>query len=459
LAELLGKGDAEKLRAWLTPDTTSNDDEFVEHFNKHHAVVMIGGQCRILNEVVDPVFNRRDITLSSPEDLRTKYANVRISDGRKQLTAFDAWLRDPRRREYQGIVFAPESEMAGHYNLWRGFAVTPRDGDCSLYLAHLRDNIASRDDTIYNYVLDWMADSVQNAKNRPGVALVLRGKQGTGKGVMCTEFGRLFGQHFVHVQSSRHITGNFNAHLKDALVVFADEAFWAGDKAAEGILKGMVTEDQLAVEFKGRDVIFVRNHIRLLVASNHDWVVPAGAEERRFLVIDVGEERMQDAAYFKAISEQMANGGREALLHCLLHRDLSRAEIRRFPQTRALMENKIHSMSPVQRFWYERLTCGTLRDTDENWAGAIPVGELLDGYLRETGNGRRTHLGSATQFGMSLRKLVPELRRERRELNGRRVWVYVLPSLDDCRKAFDRAMRFDLPWETESAATRTAPDI
>ena len=49
------------------------------------------------------------------------------------------------------------------------------------------------------------------------------------------------------------------------MLVFADEAFWAGDKASEGALKAMVTEEQLPIEYKGKDVLYVKNHIHLLV--------------------------------------------------------------------------------------------------------------------------------------------------------------------------------------------------
>ena len=84
----------------------------------------------------------------------------------------------------------------------------------------------------------------------------------------------------------------------------------------------MITEDTIQIEMKGKDVITFRNHIRLLISSNHEWVVPAGNEERRFCVIDVGEARMQDRAYFGGVIDQMNNGGREALLHYLLEYDL-----------------------------------------------------------------------------------------------------------------------------------------
>ena len=41
--------------------------------------------------------------------------------------------------------------------------------------------------------------------------------------------------------------GNFNAHLRDAIVVFADEAFLVDDKEAEGVLKAMITEPELTL--------------------------------------------------------------------------------------------------------------------------------------------------------------------------------------------------------------------
>ena len=78
------------------------------------------------------------------------------------------------------------------------------------------------------------------------------------------------------MDNPRQFLGHFNAHLEDALVVFADEAFWADHNQAEGRLKALVTEPKLAIESKGRDVSFVYNHVRLIVASNSAWIVPAG---------------------------------------------------------------------------------------------------------------------------------------------------------------------------------------
>ena len=54
-----------------------------------------------------------------------------------------------------------------------------------------------------------------------------------------------------------------------------------------------------------------------IISSNNDWVVPAGAEERRFCVIEPGDSMMQNSNYFKSINEGLNNGGYEAMLYDL----------------------------------------------------------------------------------------------------------------------------------------------
>jgi hypothetical protein len=74
----------------------------------------------------------------------------------------------------------------------------------------------------------------------------------------------------------------------------ADQAFWTGDRAAEGRLKDLVTGHRQPIEFKGKESIWVDNYVRLFVTGNQHWIVLAGFEERRFPLLDVGEDHMQD---------------------------------------------------------------------------------------------------------------------------------------------------------------------
>ena len=59
--------------------------------------------------------------------------------------------------------------------------------------------------------------------------------------------------------------------------------------------------------------------------------VAAGADARRFLVLDVADQMMQRSEYFSPIITEMDNGGREALLHVLQQRQLAEFDVRRVP--------------------------------------------------------------------------------------------------------------------------------
>src|SRR6202012_4096188 len=143
----------------------------------------------------------------------------------------------------------------------------------------------------------FFAQMVQRPRERLGIALVMRGKMGSGKTKVGEVIGALFPRHWFLVDDPRYVTGQFNAHMMSCLLLQADEAVWAGDKAAEGRLKGLITSRTQMIESKGIDPVQVANFVRVIMTSNEGWVVPAGVDERRFLVLDVGSGCEQNHAY------------------------------------------------------------------------------------------------------------------------------------------------------------------
>ena len=192
-----------------------------------------------------------------------------------------------------------------------------------IFRDHLLTNICSCDERLFQYLFAWFAQMVQKPREKPGVAIVLRGKRGTGKTTVGEVFGRLIRQHYYQVDSPTYITGRFNFHLASCLLLGADEATWAGDKAAEGRLKGLITAPFQMIEPKYLDATRVANHVRLLMTTNENWAIPAGPDERRFLVLDVNDRCAQNHPYFAEMRRQLEDGGFEALLHDLLNLDLT----------------------------------------------------------------------------------------------------------------------------------------
>ena len=228
----------------------------------------------------------------------------------------------------------------GKLNLWRGWGVEPKRGDWSLMKRHMLEVLASSERERFRICFSWLAWCVQNPDQRAEVALVFKGKRGTGKGTIGNAMCRLFGQHAVHVSSADHLTGRFNSHLRDACFLFADEAYFPGTLSAEGDLKRKITEPTLFIEGKGRDGVEVANMLHILIASNEDWVVPAGERERRFVKFDVPDLHMQDAAWFGPIVAQLEDGGYAAMLFDLLHHDLGDWHPRNLPKDTGLLEQQ-----------------------------------------------------------------------------------------------------------------------
>lgn len=443
-------------------------DPWLRKLNEKHAVISdIGGRCRIISEVLDPALNRTKISKQSFEDFRNRYRHIKVTVGFNEQgqpmtkAAGTFWVDHPQRRQYDTIVFAPGREVEDAYNLWRGFACDSLPGSQhESFLNHVRDNLCAGNVEHFNYLVGWMARAVQQPDSPGEVAVVFRGKRGTGKSFFFKTFGSLFGRHYLQVSDSKHLVGSFNAHLRDTVLLFGDEAFFAGDKKHEGVLKTLITEEHLVIEGKGIDAEAAPNFVHLGLASNDDWVVPAGLDERRFFVMEVGDAHKQDHAYFKQIKADLDAGGRENLLHFLLSFDLSAFEVRQVPQTIALQEQKIMSMAPEAQWLFDKLGDGKLLRGDDEWREKVMKDALYDDYIEDLKDQGRNFRMGRTAFGKFLQRAFPEgwpqSRQETAEVavytDGRevfvkkRVYMYYLPPVSECRAHWDKHFGGPFKW-------------
>ncbi len=442
-------------------------DPKLVYFNERYAVIKnLGGKCMVVRELFDYVMDRPQLAKMSLEQFSKGYENKFIQVGEdtsgnpKWKPAGMWWRSHDKRRQYETIVFAPERKVPDdHYNLWKGFAVQSIPGDCSLFIAHVRDNVCSGSEENFTYLLGWMARAVQIPAAPGEVAVVMRGGRGVGKSFFAKGFGSLFGRHFMQVSNSSHLVGNFNNHLRDLVVLFADEAFYAGDKRHESILKTLVTEETMAIEAKGVDVEVGPNYIHLIMASNDMHVIPAGGDERRFFVTDVGTEHQQDNPYFQAIADQMDHGGREALLNLLMTHDTSEFNVRAVPRTEALREQKLLSLAVNEEWWFQKLEDGcTLRESDE-WLTEVAVNQLVDDYTEHTRRFNISRRGNQITLGKFLKRVCPSLSSHRRRVEVetitaegwshktmRYVRFYALPTLEEARERWVQ-LYGEEPWE------------
>lgn len=424
--------------------------------NARFAVVEnMGGACRVIEEVEDPALGRTQVSKQTFQDFRHRFMHVKVEKGVDpkgrpvQAELGDWWLRNERRRQYERVIFAPGRDVPGSYNLWHGFAVEARPGDCGLFLEHIRENLCCGVQEHYDYLIGWMATAVQRPDEQGHTAVVLRGKEGTGKSFFADTFGSLFGRHYIPVSNAEHVTGKFNAHLRDCVVLFGDEAFYAGDKQHEGILKALITQDTIQAEGKFIDTETVRNYTHLILASNKNWIVPAGPEARRYFVLDVNPAHMQDGEYFQRIKKQLDSGGREALLYFLQNYKLEGFSVREVPQTKALQEQKLLSLGIEEDWWKQKLDNGRLLSIHERWLGRVRCCDLVDDYVSHAQRMHAIRRSTETGLGLFLARVCPTgwpQKGRHRDQGSKRSMFYVFPSLQECRDHWDRNFGGPFTW-------------
>lgn len=425
------------VRSIAKRHATNVPPEFDE-LNERYAVVLVGNQFAVLEGTASEF---RLLSKGAFCDwLRPR--SVTLGDRTRPLA--DAWLSSPHRRQYRDLVFDPSGTTTDCFNLWTGFAIEPSTrGTCDRFLHHLRENLCGGDATLYHWVLGWFAQVFQQPAHKLGTSLAIRGRQGTGKTLIGTTMGTLLGRHYALVSDPRYITGRFNSHLIATLLLHADEAFWAGDHAAAGKLKDLVTGTVSFIELKGKEPVRIKNHVRLMVTGNADWLVPAGMEERRFATLQMGDGQMQDTAFFGLMVEELERGGGYArLLQTLLDFELSTINLRAIPSTGALFDQKLASLPAIEAWWLDQLQSGRLPG-DTSGTGVCPTARLVGAYVAHAQRRGERRRSIETVVGRWLRQHVPGVQKVERGDS----FHYELPALAVCRDAFSQALQFKVPWD------------
>lgn len=418
----------------------SLDKKKVELLNETHAMVFQqNGEVVVLSKMEDG-----EIRFSKPQIMPQVYNEPVVYDytltGQPKYKKLgQVWLDSPNRKLFKGIGLYPKDGDCpeGFYNLWNGFSVEPKQGKWPRFKAHLLDVVAQGNKKRAQYILSWMAQCVQKPDTQGLTAIALKGGQGVGKSTFASWFGSLFGPHYLSINSSSQLTGRFNAHFHNSIFVFADEAAWPGDKAGIGALRRMVTEETLTIERKGVDILTVKNHIHLMLASNSDWVVPAALDERRFAVFELTDEHQNDSKWFAEIQRELfMYGGLQALLYDLLNMDISKVNLRMPPYTKELGEQKVQSLDPIHSWWYEKLCMGDL--VEGKWPAKVMYAGLHDDYCIYTDKHyrvQRSRKRTQVELGNFLKKFAPG-DRQRMMFDGSREIFRDMPSLKKCRSVW-----------------------
>ena len=512
---------------------TEYDDIVLEQLqllNHKYAVLKQGSKVGIMHTEYDDLqqthvprvgMRSSDFKLLNPQSVRHKNRKAKLAS---------LWLDWEGRRTYQGLIFDPSGRKSPNnldkWNLWDDWSTATPDnnwrGDpdksgfvkqldpkiyqrmkglsnqqleynCKHYLQLIRQVICGNQkkrvgldtsgepfyqtdiqkvEKLYDWLLNWIADAFQNpAKHSRVCSIVLRSKEGTGKGKFINDtLGKLFRPHYFHLTGDADkLTGKFNAWMRDNLLIFSDEAVWGGNRNDVGKMKSLITERERTVEEKFVDATQYANYSRVICASNDSWVVYLTESDRRWQFIDVSEEfateniRNKEQAdgkshFFQSIDDEWNNGGKEAFFELMMRRNIDGFD---FPKERVITltyYEQLRESDPMVGWFEQCIEKEEIAGPDDLFGTSIRIRkegtEIIDtefvynsyrDYLKKTDQNYQW-TGDFKEFSKRLRKLLNSDSNVEKGFSSRRKWetdrtsktIWVLSSLTVLKQIYNQ---------------------
>jgi hypothetical protein len=391
-----------------------------------------------------------------------------------------------------------------NFNLWTGFDISrerakqatrkrfgrlPKAATLAAaikpFLGHIRTIWCRDDEALFRYVLCVLASFIQRPWMKLCMTLVLQGEEGSGKGIILTEFlAKIIGRrHYSHVTGLESICGPFNGSaLATACLVYVDEAR-CGTKQEAARFKTLISEPRHTLENKYTPAVNVESFANFILSSNEERVVEVDPKSRRFCVLQTdnrfsGPSTPEKEVYFKKLLALARHPpGLELVAHYLYELDLSCFEPRRVPATDMQRQQKRLSLKPnsVDLWLLRCIEAGKLPVVESvssssgmaasygipnwyapplpslqsQWEAQRPKATVYEHYRAAAG---RQPLAVET-FWKKLQAIVACRTLQRRaSMQQEAAQLVCFPSLEECKAAFRRHMA-DAEWPFEGVDT------
>lgn len=369
---------------------------------------------------------------------------------------FNNFIDNPNTHVYDEVAFSPKATPPRVINFWVDPPIKPIEGDWFVIQEFLHTVICNNSVTLNDYLIRYLAHMLQRPHEKPGIMVVFLSGQGCGKGTFYKLLSRIWSRTTLQVSDIGEVIGQFNAALERNYVVCMDEALFAGDKKSLDKLKSLITEPTCRIEQKHQPSRTIDSHHRLFAASNHDHFAHVDKDDRRFVFIRLSSVHKQDQLYFNAVNHALDDDAViAAMMHDLMHLDLTEFNIRKRPQTDEHLNQRLQSLGGFERYWYEVLQSGMF-DGYQQWD--VPQFRstqiLIDKFKEYDKNAGRYNPIQQQQISSTLKTICPSAVASRKKISNKQERGYELPHIDIARKDFEMMLGTSVIWdELEDVAT------
>lgn len=170
-------------------------------------------------------------------------------------------------------------------------------------LLHLCDY----DRELHQWVLRWIALPLRKPGVKMSTALMVNGSEGTGKSLFFDRIvSAMYGAGARHIEGQR-VSAAFNSWAAGARYVVIEGEY---SKRTTVQLKELVSSRDLIINTKGAETTQEPNQMNFVFITGGENFLPLSAASRRFAIVEAPPA--QDSEFYRAVVEEMKNGGLDA---------------------------------------------------------------------------------------------------------------------------------------------------
>ena len=199
------------------------------------------------------------------------------------------------------------SEHKDDFSFYQGLKYDNERNDhlIEMFNNHILNIWCKGNKELYEYIQSWFATIYQNPLGRAHTALVLKGKEGSGKNVITDTWCELLaGYANSNVSDIDSIVGKFNSSVENKKLLVCNEMDSAemNSTAVFNRLKKLITENSVDIQTKNVSVRDgVQNVSNFIFISNESNPIKISSSDRRYCVLTPSEEVINNRKYFNAL--------------------------------------------------------------------------------------------------------------------------------------------------------------
>lgn len=275
---------------------------------------------------------------------------------KKDYTAWDVFINHQLIFTVKGLKFYSEDPQVFSY--FRGYDYKKldevREELIQPFLNHVHDVIADGNDEVYKYILVWIASILQKPNFKTGTALVILGKQGTGKNtfftdIICKLMARYANENITSIDS---VIGKFNAVLENKKLLILNElqSIDSNKYLNSDALKSVITDKSININQKNEPERLCENVANFIMVSNNDIPIKIESSDRRYVVSKTSDKYKGDFEYFERLSDSFTPEFYENLFTFFMTMNVGDYNLRKLPNTEAKETIKEASMTSYELF-------------------------------------------------------------------------------------------------------------